>query len=642
MDNRIFSLALTNLLFCAGALLAQTSVEKPLPVDGNIARNGSQVELNWFSATPPRVGAVTVKRRLYGQTGGDSWKTISPALGHAMRFNDTTIKAGVAYEYQILRSARDIVDVGYWLTGVELPAQETRGHAYLVIDETISEAVAPRLARFERDLIADGWAVHRHEVPRGDLKDLRANLVKAISVKNWLRQQYYSDPFQNHAVILIGHVPIVMSGRMNPDGHKVVPHATDLFYAEMDAQWGATLEGLLVENIVPGDFIEMQVGRIDFAALSAGNRAQELHWLRSYFDKNHHWRMGLIGDLRAAYGSNKNLISEQYGLKNIVGPNAFSVGGHHDIGEAKPWLWGVDFGDADGQRYIEQYANKAVFTINFGSLKQRFERRGNAMTALLAQPWYTIATGWGGRPAWWLHPMALGDPIGEVHKRTVNNGMALQPYRSSMDYYPTGSYMWRNPIWVNLLGDPTSRAFPLAPPTGFRAAETDQGIVLSWAASADPDVVGYKLYRATEQGKDFVELNDGLPVEALTFTDTTPAPNSHYMIRAYGLKDVYAGSFYTLSQGIFTDSGRQDADVPELEITTQPGVAVALPALFNITESGQIYAIIEGPQQGKLRHDGTNWSYTPPASFTGSLALRFSVSDAFQTQEGRLTIRIGK
>lgn len=642
MTRKISLLATTVLLLIAGPLAAQSALEEPLPVDGNIALNGSAVELNWFAATPPRVGAVTVKRRLYGETGGESWEQISPQLGPVMRFSDETVEPGIAYEYQVLRSARDIVDVGYWLTGVELPAREFRGNAYVIVDETIVEAIAPRLARFERDLTGDGWRVFRHDVPRGEGGASLKGLEQAARVKTWLQERYHADPFGDHAVILVGHVPVVSSGRVNPDGHHQAPHPTDLFYAAMDTPWRATKEGVLVENQLPGDFIDMQIGRIDFANFSAGDREREIHLLQSYFDKNHHWRTGLLGDLRTAYGSSNNLITEQYNLLNVVGPTSFTTGGHHDVGEAKPWLWGVDFGDYDGAGYAEKYANKAVFTLNFGSGKQRFDNGANAMVALLAQPWYPIATGWGGRPAWRLHVMALGGTIGEVHMRTVNNGAASQPYRKSMDYYPTGDYLWRNPIWVNLLGDPTSRAFPLAPPSQLVAARTDQGVRLSWTASIDPDVTEYRLYRAPKGSLDFKPLAGGAISDSLTFIDATPEESAQYMVRAYGLKDVYAGSFYTFSQGVFADPGTGAISAADLDLAVEPGATVALPDLFNQVEGGRIHAIIEGPRVGALRHDGTAWRYTPPDGFAGAVTLRYSVSDGLQTREGRLTLTVGK
>ena len=69
------------LLTSATVLVAETSVEKHLPLDGSIAPNGRAVELSWFDADPPRVGSVIVNRRTLGQTGAGSWQALGPALG---------------------------------------------------------------------------------------------------------------------------------------------------------------------------------------------------------------------------------------------------------------------------------------------------------------------------------------------------------------------------------------------------------------------------------------------------------------------------------------------------------------------------------------------------------------------------------
>lgn len=630
-------------LACAKLAVAQAALESILPLDGALSDDGRAVELSWFDAQPPRVGAVTIKRRQYGKTGAETWQTLAEGLGPVMRYRDDTIRPGLAYEYQVLRSARDIVDVGYWLTGTNLPARPDRGTVYLVIDETIAPDIAPRLARFAQDLTGDGWRVLRREVRRWDKQFSVANLEAIQEVKNWLGSGYAADPFGRHAVILIGHVPVAYSGRANPDGHDPQPHATDLFYVEFNGPWQASTEGILQHNAVPGNFIEMQIGRIDFANLAGLDPARERHLLQAYFDKNHHWRMGAHGDLREAYGNSGSLIVEQYALRNIVGPHAITTGGgHHDAGEAQPWLWGVDFGAHDGGSYAELYANKAVFAINFGSGKQAFERPGNPMTALLAQPWYTLAVGWGGRPAWWLHHMALGGTIGDVHMRTVNNGVASQPYRLSMDYYPTGAYQWRNPIWVNLMGDPTARAFPLAPASHLVAEQTDQGISLSWTAAPGAGVLGYALFRAPRADMAFERLAGGDLVTETRFTDPDGTEDSVYMVRTYGLKQVYAGSFYTYAQGVFATAGAKglSAPVPEMNLQTGQGQSVGLPEVFNQPADGRIYAIIEGPRQGDLKYGESGWLYTPQAGSTGEVVLRFSVSEAGQTAYGRLRITI--
>ncbi len=621
-----------------GALYAQQSVEKILPMDAHIGAGGNLLELNWFDADPPRVGSVTVRRRAYGQTGGQSWEVLGTGLGPVMRYADDTVVPGRAYEYQVMRTAKDIVDVGYWLGGTEVPAEAARGNAWVLVDETVAEPLNAHLARFTRDLAGDGWAVRRRTVSRHSDKDVLENLKTAAAIKAWLAEQYNADPFGRHTVILVGHVPFVRSGRARPDGHDLKSHATDLFYADTDGQWQAIPEGVLTQNRVPGDFIEMQIGRIDFAVVSGGDQETEIRLLRAYFDKNHHWRTGLLGDLRDAYGQNQHLTVEQAALRNIVGASAVTPGGHHDAGEEKSWLWGVDFGDWDGRAYAEKYSNKAVFAINFGSAKQQIERGANAMTALLAQPWYPLAVGWGARPAWWLHHMALGGSVGEVHLRTVNNGRAAENYRSSMDYFPTGKYLWRNPVWVNLLGDPTLRAFPLAPVSGVTTRKAENGTELSWTASPDADTIGYGVWRAPADSSDFMLISGDTPLTETRFTDPAPREGARYMIRAYGLKQVYAGSFYTWSQGAFASETPLTETVMTVE--SAAGAPVALPVVFTAPQDGRIYAFIEGPATGTLKRQEAGWVYTPPTGFTGTVPLRFSVSDAGQTAEGRLTVTV--
>ena len=627
-------------LFCvAPPAVAQASAEKPLALDGSIAPTGRAVELRWTDARPPRVGSVIVNRRRLGETGAASWQALGPALGPVLSTTDETVEPGVAYEYQVMRVGRDIVDVGYWVTGVDLPAVAARGTVHVVVDETLTADLAAHLERFARDLVGDGWRVQALGAPRDDPRDALANLQAAASIREALRARYLQDPAGLHAVVLVGRVPIPMSGMAAPDGHKAEPHPTDLLYADMDGRWRASPEGALLENSLPGDDIDMQVGRIDFAGQAAGDHDREIALLRAYFDKTHHWRQGLLAVPRAAYGQNNNLVVEQHGLRNIVGPGAVEAGGHHDAGVRQPWLFGVDFGDHDGRRYATEHDIRAVFAINFGSGKQKIHKPANAMRALLAQPWYPLAVGWGGRPAWRLHLMALGGTVGEMHRRTVNNGESARPYRETMDYYPTGNYLWRNPVWVNLLGDPTLHAFPLAPPGPVTAEETPEGVRVAWAASPDPAATGYRVFRAAPGSAEFLPLTEA-PQEALSLLDPDPVPGARYMVRAHGLRDVYAGSFFVYSQGVF--DGQAEDMARDIALTTRAGQPVALPEVFAAPQGSRIHALIEGPARGTLERSETGWLYTPPAGFTGEVPLRFSVSDAWHTDTADLTITVAR
>ena len=531
---------------------------RSLQIDGKISDDGTRVELQWAKSNGTKIGRIKIQRRVLGETRKASWMSIASARSFTRLYTDDTVRPGVAYEYRVSRPSHEQIETGYWVTGRNLVAEENRGKAIVVVDETLAGDLGPRLDRFMQDLVGDGWTVVRRDTPRGNDNDPAANLKAARKLKDWIKRQYYSNAAVSNALILVGHVPVVKSGRMNPDGHKRRPLETDLFYADMNGIWSDDSQGVLLHNAIPSDHIEMQVGRIDFANLD-GALGDETALIKSYFDKNHHWRHGRLGDLRQAYGDNDHLFVETTALRNIVGPDALATGGHHDVGTRQPWLFGVDFGKSNYEHYInEKSPITAVFSINFGSGKLDFSQWNNSMTVMLAQAGYTLTTGWGGRPAWQLHLMALGKSIGYSHLRTVNNGTATFGGPETLEYSPTGIYTWLNPPWVNLLGDPTLRPFPLASVTELRAEMRDGSVYLDWSGVNSDTKVEYRVYRAPDRRGPYQALNPSGLLAGNQFVDPDPLPGAWYMVRAHALKEAYAGSFNTFSQGKFASMENQD------------------------------------------------------------------------------------
>jgi hypothetical protein len=142
---------------------------------------------------------------------------------------------------------------------------------------------------------------------------------------------------------------------------------------------------------------------------------------------------------------------------------------------------------------------------------------------------------------------------------------------------------------------------------------------------------------------DFAPLDSGNLLTKLEFIHSAPEENSRYMVRTYGLKQVYAGTFYTFSQGAFTavNAATENDLSQDMSIHTPSGVPVRMPDVFSRVKSGKIYALIEGPACGALTFDGPDWIYAPPTGFSGTLTLRFSISDNLRTDETVLTIKIG-
>lgn len=535
-----------------------------------LSAQGMQGDFLYLEATPetspsPKItlswdtqqNGVTnlIYRRILGDTGSN-WGPALTSVGHpTASYVDTNILIGTVYEYKVQRPAVNTwpkLAVSYAVAGVEAPLVEGRGKIILVVDDTMTNSLSSELTLLEEDLIGDGWQVIRIDSPRHGTGTPEA-------LKSSILAKYNEDPTNTKALFLFGHLPVVKSGYLNVDGHGSVPHATDLFYGELEGSWtdtgtyGTTInvpgDGIYDQTTIPDQTMELQVGRVDLADMPAWSD-NETELLRNYLRKDHLWRHALVTDTRKA------IFKTDAG-----GYNYMERGGLHslfntaDVTEIADWnpeattnayTWGIGFGDWNGANYAN-VDYKITFTINFGSNKQFFERSNNAMRAMLAMPDYGLTCAWGARPAWFIHHMGMGETIGYSAFRTQNNYFG--------DYYPAGQYDWmKGYIHVNLLGDPTLRMYPLAAPTQLSAMNniSSQGVTLNWAASADA-VDGYHIYRAESMDDAFVRQSTNL-ITTTNFVDSTVAAGTNfYMVRAVRLEEVPTGSFYNPSQGAFIE-----------------------------------------------------------------------------------------
>jgi hypothetical protein len=617
---------------------AEPLPERFLWLDGELVEEGDLVQINWPEKSASKTGPVSIQRRVLGQTDKESWQEIASVKGSV--YLDKQIQPGIPYEYRISRAGKKKTETGYWVTGRELPAEENRGVALVVVDETLARDLAPRLDRFMLDLVGDGWTVIRRDVPRGGGKQSVENLKAARKLRTWIQDRYNSDWLTPHALILIGRIPIVKSGRANPDGHDPRPLETDLFYADTNGVWFDNNKGILRHNTIPSDRIEMQVGRIDFSNLQAFG--DEISLFRRYFDKNHNWRHGRLGDLRQAYGGNKHLKGETNALRNIVGPDALKKGSHHVAGTQQPWLFGVDFGSWDYKKYIKTAPVKTVFSMNFGSGKLAFSKWNNTLNAMLAQQWYSLATGWGARPTWQLHHMALGKSMGYSHMRTVNNGTHSEGGMGTLEYTPTGKYTIVNPIWVNLLGDPTTRPFSIQSVRNLQAEMSNGDVRLKWEAGEGEAGTQYRVYRASDRLGPYQAMNPSTLLSEPRFVDTNPLPGAWYMVRAHALKDVYAGSFYTFSQGTFATMNNVLPKAVDQMISTPMGreVAISLTSVDPDSDNNLTTAFVRGPEVGSLNQKKGGWFFSPAKEFTGHVRIPFTVFDGIASDDGLIEIQV--
>ena len=269
-----------------------------------VESEGPGLNLRWKPSFP---GATSiVQRRLKGdKTQTTLTNTISQS------FSDSQgIELGHEYEYDI--GGQKLA------AGMRLPPKENRGKVLLVVDKTQMKSTTSQLLKqFQQDLVGDGWTPIFQPVPRHNDKDWRANPPIIGSIKSMIVSNYVQSAGDLKAVFLIGHVPVPYSGLLAPDFHPEHRGAwpTDAFYADIDGVWtdarvnypnpqshpnsntpgdGKYDQDGIPENAHGEAALEIAVGRIDFARMTAFEGMTENELLNRYLEKDHRYRMGQI------------------------------------------------------------------------------------------------------------------------------------------------------------------------------------------------------------------------------------------------------------------------------------------------------------------------------------------------------------
>jgi hypothetical protein len=431
----------------------------------------------------------------------------------------------------------------------------------LVVATNATSSLSAELARLESDLVGDGWAVVRRNVSSTD---------SPASVRNVIIEQFYADPENVKAVLLFGHVPVLYSGNLNYDGHLSRPMPADAYYADVDGIWNNP-------NFLPSD-VELMLGRVDFSNMpgnaTPGGWPSETELLRNYLNKDHQWRHQLIdvphralmGDRRgeekgeataaSGYRNFDPLIGHGNTLEANVEDNAPVDQRWISMLAADTYLWA--YGCGGGQptsisalgthgEFFEVWSNdivgqdaRAAFVMMFGSFFGNWDTTDNIMRSVLATPTLGLACCMAGRPHWYFHHMALGEPIGYSARLTMNN----------FDLYRNQTNALARAIYIALMGDPTLRLDPVAPVLGLNGSASAAGVQLSWEPSPG-EVEGYYVYRSLTPAGPFTRLTSEL-VTGTAFTDTDLSSSVYtYMVRAVKLQSTPSGTYYNPSQGVF-------------------------------------------------------------------------------------------
>jgi hypothetical protein len=524
------------------------------------------ITIRWTQKSLP---AIYVRRKLLGEANWGGSVTLN---GSATSYVDTSVVAGKAYEYEfqgVVQANPQQIAYGYICAGASVPAQERRGKLVLVVDNRFAGSLAAELETLRKDLVGDGWTVLRRDVSPASTSPQ----VKAI-----IRNEYNADPANVKAVFLFGHVAVPYSGLINPDMHPTHLGAwpADLYYGEMDGAWtdysvnkndaeyswnnNVPGDGKFDQSIIPSD-VDLEVGRVDFWDMPSFTRGEQ-ELLRNYLNKDHAFRH------RTLNAEGRGLIRDNFGTIDGDAPAAdawrafpalFGANNYLEVGslqffptlQNQTYLFayaggGGDWEKADGVGTTKDFVNgdpKAIFYMLHGSWFGDWDNTDNFLRAAIATPTYGLVSIWTSLPHWYFHPMAMGETIGYVTRMTQNNRNGI--YRNSAD-------LSNGQTHVSMMGDPTLRAFPLAPPSNFRLTVTDQ-LTFSWDPSVQP-VNGYEIYVASSYDGPFEKARRGaVPATSVTIP-MLPAGHYVFMVRAAALQTTGSGSFNNLSQGIFLET----------------------------------------------------------------------------------------
>jgi hypothetical protein len=326
-------------------------------------------------------------------------------------------------------------------------------------------------------------------------------------------------------------------------------------------------DGKFDQNSVPTNSqgvakLELSFGRVDFAKMPIFTNApllrSEIDLLRQYLAKNHRYRYKLFSL------PNHSIVHGYFGsaLDNPIYNNSVrhasrwfgsdpSTLAQSDLFlDKRAQVWGFQSGSGEPDKINNcsgcTVHNSQELTTNeppvgfymllgswFGDWNLSVN---NLMRATLATTNNGLACMWVRFTDWHLEPMAIGETLGEGQLRSVN--------------YPNLPSDFTTRV-LGIMGDPTLRLFPIAPPGAVTAANVGQNVTLTWNPSPE-STAQYYVYRSTN-GMDgqFLRLTAS-PISSTAYTDTN-APSGQKVYKVRCLRTVVSGcgSYTNLSQAIF-------------------------------------------------------------------------------------------
>lgn len=557
---RIVSILLSMVAF---ALAAQDPYDarQSVILQATVQESPAQIKLSWVLDTAN--GGYTIWRKsIHEESWGDSLINLSPK---STFWTDSTTKSGTAYEYQILKSLPAFpygngtpnFGSGYIYAGIKVPAQHHVGTCLVLLDRSMKQVLAFEIARLLVDLQHDGWSVDTFSVERN---------TPVVQVKMGILNWYKGNPDKRHALFILGRVPVPYSGDIATDGHHADHRGAwpcDGYYGTIDGLWtdqtvNNTTAASSRNDNVPGDGkfdnnvfpskVELQIGRVDFSNMTKFAES-EATLLKRYLDKNHAWRTGKMEMAERGLVDN-NFPLDLEALGQVAWRNfsvMFGIANVKDVPYRQTlskqsflWSYGCGGGGPESASDISSTTNfttdslQSIFTMLFGSYFGDWDYPNNFLRAAIASKTCLIST-WGNRPNWFLHHMALGEPIGYAAQLAMNNRGLYTP-RFYGGYASTA-----------LMGDPTIKMHVLAPVEDLVATQEGLSVHLSWRV---PKVAtGFFVYRKYATDTAFQLLNNEPVTDSFFIDACVQNGNINYLVRSTALKTSGSGSYYNLSLG---------------------------------------------------------------------------------------------
>jgi hypothetical protein len=519
---------------------------------------------------------------------------------------------------------------GYIYAGVgyEPPADSSR--IILLIDETIKSALPNEIDTLESDLVSEGWDFVERIVPRTEKFDSKA----VRNIKNIILEEYKKDTKNTNTVFLLGRVAVPYSGDFNykflgnlynaTDAHSDHCGAwpADVYYGSIvdnDAKWTdltvLDTNGNRKENWnIPDDgkfdctglpySANLAVGRVDLYNMPTFNKS-EIELIRNYLKRDHEYRTGQIPII------NRGLVDDNFGF---FGGEAFSQNayrnfppfiGYDSVKEAvwftelpkSSYLWAYGCGagyynsctdiktDDSGHSVsgttsdFAKNSMNVIFTMLFGSYFGDWDSQDNIMRAILCSDPPALTSCWAGRPSWYFHHMALGEPIGYSCLISQNNTSLYRANGYNIGgHFSTNQYALRY-VHVALMGDPTltMNMEVVQPPKNLTVYQSNHKLSISWE-KPDQKVDGYIIY-ASKYSKNgpYHKICGQILTDTKDSFDNTYDGQMYYMVKSVKLQETYSGSYYKMSRGIVKDI--YPADVSENVFTQNNLLCTPNPAI---------------------------------------------------------------